>query len=185
MLLACAAVLVGVVVALLLVPISVELRIDVGPGSTRPPVRVAVGWAVFHWRSGGGRARKHAPPPRGDSTSGAAVLAALRTPGLFSHVRRLLRRSGRSLLPKSATVRATIGLDDPAQTGMLAGALAIAARLHLSGADCRVRMDFLQATFSVRAEATWSLRPAVILGPLVIFLLSPVVWRAARAARRG
>jgi hypothetical protein len=188
MLLALAAIVAGVAVALL-VPITVELRLVVGPGNARPPVRVRVGWAFLSWRSGGRPSRirrptHHPPPPREPSRRRFAILAVLRTPGFMARVRRLLMRTGKSLLPTAVDLEAHIGLDDPAQTGVLAGALALLGPLRHPRYDWRVQLDYLQPIVEARADVTWSVRPAAILWPLAVFLMSPVVWQAMRAVRR-
>lgn len=178
----------GVVVALLL-PVRVDVHVELGTDATGPPVRTRVRWLFFSWRSGEGR-RRTAPPVRCDHvTMGPprrgpiGVLAALRTPGFLLRCAQLLREVLHALRPRRAVVRARIGLGDPYETGMLAGVLAAGVRLPRPRAlDLEITPDFAEAIAVARAHFVWSLRPALVLWPIVTFLAAPVVWRAARAA---
>ena len=80
-------------------------------------------------------------------------------------------------------IRARVGLDDPCDTGMLAGVLAAGAGVPRPHAfDLEITPDFSEAILVVRAQLSWSLRPARVLWPVATFVLAPVVWRAGRAA---
>lgn len=184
--------LAGGVVAVLLLPVRVEVQVELGPDVAGPPVRARIRWLFFSWRTGEGR-RLTTPPVRTDHvTTGPprrgpiGVLAALRTPGFLSRCAKLIREVRHTLRPRRAVVRARIGLDDPFETGMLAAVLAAGTPMPRARAlDLEITPDFSEAIAVAQAHLAWSLRPAVVLWPIATFLAAPVVWRAARAAWRA
>jgi hypothetical protein len=89
-----------------------------------------------------------------------------------------------ALRPRRAVVRARIGFDDPFETGLLAGALAVgAASWPRRSLDVEITPDFSGPIVAVQAQVAWAIRPVVVLWPMATFLTSPVVWRAVRRAR--
>jgi hypothetical protein len=180
---------VAVCAALLVLPVRVDVRLTVGPDAAGPPARARVRWLIFAWETGGAdRAGKPGSPDRARQPPArrrGGALAALRTPGFPRRCIRLIRELRHALRPRRVVVRARVGLDDPFETGMLAGAAAAGAVLRTPGAfDVEITPDFSDTALAGRADLSWSLRPAAVLWPIVSFLAAPVVWRAGRAALR-
>lgn len=188
------AILAGIVVAVLLVPVRIELELEFPTeGETGAWARARVRWAFLAWRSGSRVAPEPRPVPtpaaadretrrRSGRSGGRVLLAMLRTPGFARRGWRAVTQTGRALAPESATVRARVGFDDPAPTGMLMGALAtLSAVPRPARWDIQVTPDFSEPIVAGWAQVRWSLTPASVLWPLVSFACAPVTWRAARA----
>lgn len=188
MLLWLAGLLAAGVLALLLLPVRIDLVVDLGPDVVTPPARAHIRWLWLSWWTGSTRPSPAAPArhdqPMGPRRGGPiGVWAALRTPGFVARCARLVRELGRPLWPRRAVIRARIGLGDPYETGMLAGVLAAGAGVPRPDAlDLEITPDFSEAILAVRAQLSWSLRPVRVLWPIATFVLAPVVWRAGRAA---
>lgn len=188
MLLWCAGLLAAGVLLLLLLPVRIDLVVDLGPDVVAPPVRAHVQWLWFSWRSSDAAVSRAAPAqhdhPMGPHRRGPiGVWAAVRTPGFLARCAQLARELRRALWPQWAVIRARVGLDDPFETGLLAGVLAAGAAVPRPHAlDLEITPDFSQAVLVVQAQLSWSLRPVAVLWPVATFVLAPVVWRAGRAA---
>lgn len=114
-------------------------------------------------------------------------LVVARTPGLPSRFLRLLKRLLRSV-QLDVDGEGRFGLEDPADTGQVYGALAaVTACVPAWGPQTRIQPDFTgpRLEFEVRGRAR--VIPLRSLLPILGFLLSPVAiragWRAARAGR--
>ncbi|MDH4066728.1 MAG: DUF2953 domain-containing protein [Acidobacteriota bacterium] len=177
--------------ALLRAPVCVRLDLDTGADSRR--LRWQVRWLRLTWCSD--RSRRTARGRRDGRTRvakprrrrrGAGVpprlRAALSTPGLLRRAGRLLRQLLVVLRPAEFEASVRLGLDDPASTGVVAGAaLAITAAWPCSY-RLRVQPEFDEPVLAARAHAAWSIAPGTLLWPVVSFLAAPVVWRAGWAA---
>jgi hypothetical protein len=187
--------LAAVLAAVFLAPLDLQVWIAKAADEPRAVARVRVRYWGFplerEWpaheaeETGPKRSAERRASPRRRAFGWKSVRAALITPGF---VRRCLWL-GRDLLrltrPDEVRVRGRIGLDDPADTGMWLGWLYGLNPLVRDHADVRIEPDFGGPVIEGTAEGRWRRRPAGLLGPLVRFLASPVVWRAALAARRA
>jgi hypothetical protein len=143
-------------------------RLEIGAGSeraTRPRERVVTERSVSP-------SRRRGPPPF------SALVPAIR------HLAALVRALLAQTLVRELTVRARAGLDDPADTGMLWGAL---APLLAWAADHRGSFDlepeFGGSCLELRGHARFTLVPARYLLVLAGFLLNPRTWRLGYALR--
>jgi hypothetical protein len=130
---------------------------------------------------------RRTPRAAGGRSKGPRVgLAVLRTPGLRRRMRRLAGALLRRVTVDGFQLHMAFGFDSPADTGIaygfLAPALALARARGLS-VDCRPVFD--EPHLSGRLSATMRVRPLSVAAPLVAFLVSPPVVRAARAAWRA
>ena len=177
----------AVLVALLLfVPFDARLVLERNEAA-RARVEVAWLFGVVRFRvpgSGPSRPRKDAKAKgrrkRGRSRSGRRYAMRLLRPGVAARARELVAGLLRSLRPRDLHVRARIGLDDPADTGCLWGAVGPLAALF-SGQDVRVEPAFDGACLRYRACARVRVVPGWILWLLARFLVSPPVLRAVVA----
>jgi len=112
------------------------------------------------------------------------VLAALRTPGFLARVRRLVPDVLRHIKAEDFALEAQFGLDDPAETGQLYGALSpLLVGAALGHWRIRCQPSFVGAGFEGSCKATLRARPLPLLWVGLMFLASPVVLRAIRSWR--
>jgi hypothetical protein len=113
-------------------------------------------------------------------------IAVLRTRGLLRRVARLAWRLRRQVSFQEFHAHTAFGLDDPAYTGVVYGALSpllVMARLRGLDVDCRPM--FLESGVTGTVSGTMRVRPLAVAGALVAFLVSPPVLRSVRAAWRA
>lgn len=186
-------VLAGVAAVLLLAPVQVDLDVDVGSGAPRPPVRARVRWLFVSWHSGRpGRPKKaraadrRARRPEGTGRRRRfSVRKALATPGFLPRALRTLFDLARAIRPRALRAEVRIGLDDPASTGVLLGAVrALSAVTPRAGWRVGIEPDFTGPALAGRAEVRWVVRPGAVLWPVGRLVASPVAWRAFLTARR-
>lgn len=192
-----AAGILAVAAALVLVaPITIELWLE---GDAEPVAwfaRVHMRWLGVSLRAESGRdaARGRTvptPSPWNGSGDGRTAVrrwrglsAALRSPGFARRVVGLMVDLLRLVRPDDCDVRARVGFDDPAATGLMAAALfpwAGPAEAH----GIHVDLDFAGSTLEGRARLKWSRSLVSMARPLASFATSPAVWRAAGAYRRA
>lgn len=111
----------------------------------------------------------------------------VRTEAFPRRVLRLLRDLMRQVDIRRLDLDLRLGLDDPADTGRLWGLTGpVAALLTLpSSARIAVTPEFAEPLLHLDAHTEVRIVPAALLGALLTFLLSPVTFRALRAAVRG
>ena len=169
--------------AVVFVPIEVELDCDTRRAPSLRPVQVCVRWWVFRWRSGTERSvgahRRSRPATAGRSPRGR-VLATLVSPRFAARVRRLGVELLPVLVPRTAHGLVRFGFEDPASTGVVYGAAQACTRcFRAAGWQLDVQPEFTAPTLVASARVAWSIRPASVLWPLSTFLTSPVIWRTA------
>ena len=115
------------------------------------------------------------------------VLAVLRTRGLLPGLVRTMRELLRSLRPRRLRVELVVGLEDPADTGVLAGMLAplrlLFGRRALgkgSNVSIEVTPDFSGPRLQGYSCASVRFVPLKLIAIVIGFLFSRPVFRAAR-----
>jgi hypothetical protein len=113
------------------------------------------------------------------------AVAVLRTRGLFERVVRLARALLRRMTLERLQLDTTFGFENPADTGFLYGCLSpVLVMADVRGLNIRCRPMFLESGVRGAFRATIRVRPLLVVGPIVAFLVSPPVVRAARVAWR-
>ncbi|HSC26888.1 MAG TPA: hypothetical protein VLD67_06415 [Vicinamibacterales bacterium] len=177
--------------ALLAIPVRFVFRVE-RSGTTRTSWRMRWLFGLVDVQSGRRRAPRKRKPPRAETpeverrrTRGpTAALATLRTRGFLRCIARLLAGLRRRIRFEDFHLRAEFGLDDPADTGRLYGAIApllLAAAGMGWHVDCRP--TFLRSGLEGSCAATFRVRPLSIIGQFVRFFCSPPVLRAIRVWR--
>ena len=114
----------------------------------------------------------------------AAGLAALRAKGFLRRAVRLLVALVRRITWEELSLCAEFGLDDPADTGRVYGALApVFLTAAARGVDVRCEPNFLRTCLEGSCATTLRVVPLSVLAVVAQFVLSPPVWRAALAWR--
>lgn len=184
-------------VALLAIPL--EVRFALRRRQTLQG-RVHVTWLFGRVRAGGGESRRRekardaeepsrrdAPVPwKSQRARLRRLVAVARTPGLASRLLRLSKQLVASV-QLEAEGEGRFGLEDPADTGRVYGALAaVTAWLPAPVAGSRIEPDFSGPRLEFELRGRARIVPLRSLGPLIAFLVSPAALRAAwRAARAG
>ena len=115
------------------------------------------------------------------------ILSILRTRGLLRGLVNMLRDALRSMKPRRARVELVIGLEDPADTGRLAGMLAplrvLYGRRNLgreSNVAIEVTPDFTGPRLQGYSCASVQFVPLRLFAIVIGFLFSPPVFRAVK-----
>jgi len=116
-----------------------------------------------------------------------AAMAFMRSPGMSARLLRLVQDMWQQIRVRQLSLHLTVGLDDPAATGRLFGALAPALLLsdRLTRLDLQLEPDFSQPILQAEGGGQIRLIPITIIGIMVAFLLSPASWRALVVAVRA
>jgi len=182
-------VVLGLFVLLSLVPLQVELFVEV-PGT--PWVTAQPRWgglSLGTWapressaRSAKGKpARTREPRARGGgSVSLRKLQALLSSEDFLASLGRWLRQILRLLAPSDVRLRLRFGAGDPDQTGRIVGAFAplFALLTREASADLDVLPDFVDRTFELDAHASFRVVPLVLLATTLGYLSAPAFWRA-------
>jgi hypothetical protein len=130
-------------------------------------------------------AGRPADTPKKRTGRGRMAVAVLRTRGLFGRVVRLARALLRRVTLERLQLDTMFGFENPADTGFVYGCLSpVLVVADVRGLDIRCRPMFLESGVRGAFRATIRVRPLFVVGPIVAFLVSPPVLRAARAAWR-
>ncbi len=163
--------------------------------------KLTVRWRLF-WLFGLVKPRsrnRSAPPPpeRADARPADTpkkrrakglrmAVAVLRTRGLFERVVQLALALLRRVRLERFQLDTMFGLENPADTGVVYGCLSpVLVMAEVRGLNIRCRPMFLESGVRGAFRATIRIRPLLVVGPIVAFLVSPPVFRAARAAWRA
>jgi hypothetical protein len=113
------------------------------------------------------------------------AVAVLRTRGLFGRVVRLALGLLRRVTLERLQLDTMFGFENPADTGFVYGCLSpVLVMADVRGLNIRCRPMFLESGLRGACRATIRVRPLLVVGPMVAFLVSPPVFRAARVAWR-
>ena len=186
----------GVIVLLLLVILvtPVEAELSAVKGADDPAVRVQarIWWLGFRLHSPSRRSVRESAKTRAKagnrqaSIEWSSLISVLRSPGFMRRFVRLVTEELRRTRPRQFELYAHLGFDDPSDTAMFLGWM-FALRGHLESPGVRIRLepDFRDEVFEGKLNVVWSRSVGAMLWPLVRFVASPIVWRAALAARRS
>jgi hypothetical protein len=188
-----------VLVLLLLIPVDVDFRVA---REERSRSDLSVGWMFGLLRKEievGPRSRRQGPNPRRPETDGkrtrskraAAHLAILaRTRGFPYRCLRLIRELLLQAKIRELRLRGRLGLNEPADTGLLFAALT-PALCYLSASpsvSVSLEPDFQEVSLTGQANGAFRIVPMQVMWILVLFLLSPetlrAAWSLARRRRR-
>lgn len=189
MLVLLAPIVAAVAAIVLLVPVRIDLELDVSAPAKRR-VRVEARWLFLAWRSGRRRRERPARPARRRRAGFGKrrrrrFLAVLRTRGFAGRAGRLIVELLRLVVPRTASGWVRFGLEDPVTTGVLFGVAHAATGLASAAAwNFRLEPEFTGPALAGQARFAWAVRPGAVLWPLGTFVASPVAWRAAVAALR-
>jgi hypothetical protein len=178
-----------VVAAALFAPVRVEVSVEAG-GKSAACVRARVSWlglsipGLSARRSSRGRRK----PQRSRSpVRWASLRAALVSPGFVRRCARLVRDLGSLAVPDQLHLRAQVGFEDPADTGILLGWLYALGTPELAANRWTIQVEprFTEPIVEGRLQLQWSRTIATIAWPLLTFVTSPAVWRAWNRARHA
>ena len=113
------------------------------------------------------------------------AVTVVRTRGLARRVVRLALALLRRVTVDRLQLDTRFGFENPADTGFVYGCLSpVLVMADVRGLNIRCRPMFMEPGLRGAFRATIRLRPLFVVGPIVAFLVSPSVFRAARAAWR-
>ena len=113
------------------------------------------------------------------------AVVVLRTRGLLARVVRLALALLRRVTLERLQLDTVFGFENPADTGFVYGCLSpVLVMAEVRGLNIRCRPMFLEPGVRGAFRATIRVRPLLVVGPIVAFLVSPPVFRAARVAWR-
>jgi hypothetical protein len=111
-----------------------------------------------------------ARPASARSPDRSRFRSLVRTRGFWQRVARLLLQELRLTVPRRLFLRARVGFDSPADTGALLGWLyALRGRWASSTCLVSVEPDFTREVCEGELRLLWSLRPIVVVLPLMTF----------------
>jgi hypothetical protein len=160
-------------------PLDISMSIDTD-SSREPSLRLAWLFGFFRFQP-----RKRPRGPQKPDMSSAFRI--LRVKGMGRGVAKLLRTILRRLEVRDFEAELTIGLDDPADTGMLIGVLTPAgiALSQLTGRPFTIRPSFGGAVFEGRGAITVRVFPVRVLPATVRFLYSMPAFSAVKLMVRS
>lgn len=104
-------------------------------------------------------------------------------PAFWSRVILLIRRIQGAIRWRTLRFHARFGLDDPADTGRLWGALGPLAAVAIpSRADVEIRPVFDGETFAFESDGELRVLPLQLLWVVLSFAAAPATWRVLRPA---
>jgi hypothetical protein len=173
-------------VILLAVPVDLVFQVEKG---VELRSRVRVGWLFgLVWKDLTGREKKPKPkkkkkPKPKKKKSREPFLAFLGAEGFLLRLFGLVRRLFRLLKVRQLDLDLTVGLGDPADTGMLFGVVGPAAAClgSLSPGDVQIRPDFVEESFRGHFKGDVRVFPIQFVATLAGFVLSPTTLKAIKA----
>ena len=113
------------------------------------------------------------------------AVAVLRTRGLLQGAVRLAFALLRRMKVERIQLDTLFGFENPADTGFVYGCLSpVLVMADVRALNIRCRPMFLESGVRGAFRATIRVRPLLVVGLMVAFLVSPPVFRAARVAWR-
>ena len=167
----------------LVISIPVDMAFDVGgPGAARS--RMRVGWLFGLFGKELGRRRKRpkerAPRKEKKKRSAKPFLSLLMTKGVARGLLQLCRRILSSIRVRHLDARLRIGLDDPADTGVLYAALwpVLVPLTYNSSTKVRMELSFDEPALDLTARGQIRVIPIQMVWSVLLFALSPTALRA-------
>ena len=172
-----------VLLIILLFSIPVDMAFDVGgPGAARS--RMRVGWLFGLLGKEIGRSRKkpreRASKSRKKKRSANPFLSLLLTKGVARELVKLFRRILRGVRVKHLDARLRIGLDDPADTGMLYSSLWPVLFPLTNNISARLELSFEEPALDLTARGRIRVFPIQMVWSVLRFALSPAGLRAMK-----
>ena len=168
-----------ILLLILMLSIPVELVFDLEiPGEAKS--RVRVGWLFgLVWKEIGRGKRK---PKRKKKRGLKPLLSLLRTRGLPGKLLKLVRRILSRVRVRQLDADLRLGLDDPADTGMLCAFMwpALVSLSSSGPVKLRIEPSFAEPALEASVHGRARLFPIEMVGPLLCFVLSLAGLRAAR-----
>lgn len=160
------------VVLVLSIPVDTAFDVD-GPGGARS--RTRIGWLFGLLWKDVGRKRKKAPKKKKKERKGFAFLSLLMTRGVATGLLKLVRRIFSRIKVRDLDARLRIGLDDPADTGMLYSALwpALIPLTYTGSTRVRMELSFEEPALELAARGRIRVFPIRMVWPMLAFALSP------------
>lgn len=176
----------AVLAVVFFVPVGVEVSLTKSGENPAVGVGVRLQWLAFSWLIGRSRRAPHARKPRDRRKTRRRpfnVRAALTSPGFLRRGLKFVADLGRRARPDEVRVRGRVGFEDPSETGMLVGAMYACYGMPSPSKRWNICVDpeFNGQVLEAHATLRWSRSLASVLWPVLTFIASPVVWRAARA----
>ena len=165
------------VILVLSIPVEVVFDLEV-PGEAKS--RVRVGWLFgLVWKEMGRGRRK---PKRKKKMGLKPFLSLLRTRGLPAKLLRLVGQIVSRVKVRQLDADLRVGLDDPADTGVLCSIMwPTLVSLSSSGpVKVRIEPSFAEPALEASVHGRARLFPIEMVGPLLCFVLSLAGLRAAR-----
>ena len=185
----------AVICVFLLLSLPVDLHVSIGQqerAQSRFQVCGLFGWICKEIRFGGAKPQRRLPRDRTRRSSrtkrGRVQIGALiRTKGFPTRCLQLFEQLYQHLKIRELNLRLKVGLDDPAETGMLFAALAPAAVClgQLPTTNVILEPDFEKENVEAAATGTVRAVPLRILWSLILFAFSLETIRAVKAIRWG
>jgi hypothetical protein len=178
--------LAALLLVLLLTPVRLELALGNQPGFVRT-ARLTWAWGLFAADLAKQPAASGGPAAQAKGRKRTSRARRLRLPtsamilDAITPVRTLLRRLVRATHPRGVCVQAQLGLEDPAETGLLWGLLGPAVALLEGTTDHVIEVEpiFAGAELQWAARGRFTLVPAQLVAVVLGFGLSPAVVRFA------
>jgi hypothetical protein len=181
-----------VVVLLLAVPLTINFYLHWNQGLSG---HVQLGWANGHLHTEipiqpGARKAKSKPKrkdkQRSSKPSGISGKTLLRNKPFRDRVMGYIRETWKAIEKRELKLLARIGLDDPADTGMLWSVLGpLGAILATSrNSEISLQPDFLDPVFELQSSGRIRIIPLQLLYLTTRLLLSPTIWLGIHRARK-
>jgi hypothetical protein len=164
----------GLIVALLAIPVDLRFHTE-----TEDEVQVAI---RVEWLFGRvGRDLQRPPADPGSNSGWLRRVLAVWSDALQEKCLRLLRGLRRATHVQDVRIEGRLGLSDPADTGTAFGILGPLREVLASwpNLDLDLRPDFVEAGWHGQSTGAMRFTPLRAVQPLVAFVASPTVLRAA------
>lgn len=182
-------VVLALLIALLLIPVTLEFRLD-WPERRNREFRIIWAFGLIRAPATGRRAPEppdDVPVTRASKRSAGGLTRAFRYRPFRRRVYRFLGQAWQSVRKQDVFVEARLGLDDPADTGRLWALAGPVAGLlaTIRGIRLRLTPDFQSEVVDIDAGGRMTIIPLQLLGLLLALAVSPDLWRGLRLARTG
>ena len=158
---------------ILILSIPIEMAFD----TSRPGAKARVGWAFgLLWKEVGGKKKKPKRPKKKKRRPGAkAFLDFLETRGIVSGLLKLARRMIGSIRVKQLDAHLRMGLDDPADTGILYSVIwpILIPLNYIGSSNLRMDLCFEEEILDFTGQGHVRVVPAQMIWAVLLFGLSP------------